>query len=151
MIYKCENNYLDNKQNISLKETLKQKNFPWFIENELFLKHTFIYNSEMISDFCYLLDPFTKKIKNKILNASCYFFLKGKKTNRVKIDNNIKDNFLCLIHYLNSSDGSVEINNIDKIPNTLNRAVLFDNNVKVTYNTPIKENQFFIEILFNKF
>lgn len=60
MIYKCENNYLDNKQNISLKETLKQKNFPWFIENELFLKHTFIYNSEMISNFCYLLDPFTK-------------------------------------------------------------------------------------------
>ena len=65
MIYNCENNYLDNKQNISLKETLKQKNFPWFIENELFLKHTFIYNSEMISDFCYLLDPFTKKLKTK--------------------------------------------------------------------------------------
>tara|TARA_E500000318_G_scaffold7883_2_gene7257 strand:- start:2769 stop:3224 length:456 start_codon:yes stop_codon:yes gene_type:complete len=149
MVYQCENNYLDNDKNLILRETLRKKDFPWYIEDKLYFKHTFITDSKMVSNFCYLLKPFTEKIKNEVLQASGHLVLQNNKMNKMRLNNEkIQENFLCLLHFINSSTGSIEINNMDQIPYNVNRAVLFDNNIKTTHNTPTKHNQFFIEILF---
>tara|TARA_R100000951_G_scaffold12422_1_gene10005 strand:+ start:3253 stop:3708 length:456 start_codon:yes stop_codon:yes gene_type:complete len=151
MIYQCENNYLDNTKNILLRETLRQKDFPWYLQNKIYLRHDLIIDGNMVSNFSYVLKPYREKIKNDILNASCFLFLKNDaQTIKGEDINKTEDNFFCLLHFINSSDGLVDINNIDKIPYSINRAILFDNNIKITHNTPTNESQFFVEILFKK-
>ena len=152
-MYKCENNYINNSENLKILQTLNSIDLPWKYNSlENFFFHQIIIDGKVVSYFSDLLEPFTLKIKNKIQHANYILVQKNIKTkpiletkNSFKEDSSIKS-----YYFVNTSNGYVSINLNDEVPFLQNRVLLFDNQLTNKIFTPTDYNQFLIEIMYLK-
>ena len=152
-MYKCENNYIENTQNLKILQTLNSIDLPWKYNSlENFFLHQIIIDGKVVSYFSDLLEPFTLKIKNKIQHANYIMVQKNIESKPIlKTKNSFKeDNSIKAYYFVNTSNGHITINLYDKVNFLQNRVLLFDNQLTNKIFTPTDCNQFLVEIMYLK-
>jgi hypothetical protein len=152
-MYKCENNYIENTQNLKILQTLNSIDLPWKYNSlENFFLHQIIIDGKVVSYFSDLIEPFTLKIKNKIQHANYLMVQKNIESKPILENKNSfkEDTSIKAYYFVNTSNGHITINLYDKVNFLQNRVLLFDNQLTNKIFTPTDCNQFLVEIMYLK-
>tara|TARA_B100000902_G_C26819393_1_gene673163 strand:- start:146 stop:619 length:474 start_codon:yes stop_codon:yes gene_type:complete len=142
-IYK---NFINKKHSNKINEELLKPYFPWYYnknqtsKDTSYMFHLFFKNSNVNSDYYYLIEPILKKLKFKnLLNVRANLCLKRPSKCSWHVDNFTKDlKHKTAIYYVNNNNGYTIFKN-KKIKCEKNKIVVFDadqiHKAKVQTNT----------------
>ena len=126
-------NFINKKHSNKINEELLKPYFPWYYnENQTskdtsYMFHIFFKNSNVNSDYYYLIEPILKKLKFKnLLNVRANLCLKRPSKCSWHVDNFTKDlKHKTAIYYVNNNNGYTIFKN-KKIKCEKNKIVVFD-------------------------
>ena len=134
---KVIDNFLEQDKFNFFKKEITSEYFPWYFNNKKVPNDNHIDNFQFVNNFKdgntanHLIDVFKEKLKvNKFLRAKLNCTTRTSKIFKFKLHNDLNEDCMVSIFYLNTNNGYTEFETGEKIKSVENRLVTFDNKLK---------------------